>query len=190
MELVYQDTLTELWCGDCRDYVKDGKHFDLLLTDPPYGLNKSWKRKWHGSNGTSRLWGRTPEWDQQTIEQQLLATCITACESAVVWGGNFYDLPPSRCWLVWDKLQSNRGADCELAWSNLDKAPKCFRMSRIDAYVNKAQFKKVHPAEKPVQLSAWVLDIAKPESMLDPFCGTGNSLVAARMAGLKSVTVY
>lgn len=138
----------------------------------------------------TKLWGATPKWDQLPISAELLGAVKNAGVKKIIWGGNFYELPPSRCWFVWDKLQSNRGADFEMAWTNLDLAPKCFRMSRIDAYHNKAMFKKKHGAEKPVQLFQFCLQyVPNCESVIDCFCGTGNSLVACRLAGIPAVGI-
>ncbi len=162
---------------------------DLAFMDPPYGLGKSWKRGFHGSNGTTRLWGATPTWDHAPLGREVIEGCLSRARGSIIWGGNFYPLPPSRCWFVWDKLQSDRGADCELAWTNLDLAPKVFRMSRIDAYYNKARFKKEHGAEKPVQLAAFCIAKTKATSLLDPFCGSGNSLVAAMEAGIPAIGI-
>lgn len=191
MNPLYEDEFTTIYCGRTEDLLPQLEQVDLVLTDPPYGLGKAWKRKYHGSGGKTRLWGEVPEWDKNPIDSNVVLDVVKKGKNAVIWGGNFYPLPPSRCWLVWDKMQSNYGADCELAWSNLDMAPKVFRMSRIAAYSvkHKAVFYKKHGAEKPVQLSEWVLSLTTPTSMLDCFMGTGNSLVAARARGIPSVGI-
>ena len=182
----YQSEGVRLYCGDAKDFVAEAEGA-FLLTDPPYGL-KIGKQAWHGNNGTTRLVGNNA-WDEAT-PTALVLDLVSRAEKSVVWGGNFYPLPPSRCWLIWDKLQANRGAECEMAWTNLDRPPAVFRLSRIDAYVNRAWFKKVHPTEKPVQLSQWVLNHSREtRKVFDPFCGCGSTLLAARAAGRDVVGV-
>jgi len=192
MQPFWQDSLTTIYLGKSEDILPhlSCTEEDFILTDPPYGLNKAWKRKWHGNNGETRLWGEIPDWDKIPMSNDMLALLQSIKCRMVIWGGNFYPLPPSRCWFVWDKLQSNRGADCELAWTNLDLPTKVFRMSRIDAYFNKAVFKKVHGAEKPVQLGEWCLNFNLPiRRTIDPFMGTGNFLVAARRLKIPSIGI-
>jgi site-specific DNA-methyltransferase (adenine-specific) len=187
-EIFYQDELVILFYGDNNDFVADKTM--AFITDPPYGINKKWKRKWHGNNGASRLWdGKIPIWDESTPVESVLKWKDTASES-IIWGGNFYPLESSRCWFIWDKLQPNRGAECELAWTNLECPPRVFRMSRIDAYFNKTIFKKEHPNEKPIQLMEWCLEkINKKLIVFDPFAGCGSTLIAAKRMGRKSIGV-
>lgn len=162
----------------------------ILLTDPPYGINQAWKKTYHGGNGVSTTRdGVIPQWDKQAVSYELLKALVDWADLAIVWGGNFYPMPPAPCWLVWDKLQSNRGSDAELAWTNTQiKGVKVFRMSRIDAYFNKRDFPKVHPAEKPVRLMFWCLSllrVARDAIVFDPFCGCGASLIAAQRLGYE-----
>jgi site-specific DNA-methyltransferase (adenine-specific) len=164
---------------------------DLILADPPYGIGDSWKQKWNDKNsrGNSRLWGEVPKWDETTIDLDLLLKIISLGDKAIVWGGNFYDLPKAPCWFIWDKLQKFAGSDFEMAWTNLRMPPRAFRMSRIDAYKNFRHFKKQHGAEKPVQLYEFCIKKAKAESIIDPFMGTGNSLVAAKRQRIPAIGV-
>ena len=170
--------------GDCAA----GSPFtaDAIVTDPPYQIGKAWKRAFHGRRGKSPLWGDEQAWDEL---HPLVPALPTMADKVVIWGGNFYPLPPSRCWMVWDKLQENRGADCELAWVQADIAPKVFRMSRIDAYHNKAEgLKKTHPTQKPLPLMVWCLQQLKlpPGAMVcDPFMGSGTTGVACARLGLS-----
>lgn len=165
----------------------------ILLTDPPYGIKTSWKKAWHGNNGKSTLRdGTIPEWDHCTVDQGLIDALVKWADIAIIWGGNFYRLGPTPVWFVWDKLQSNRGSDAELAWTNAPiKGVKVFRMSRIDAYFNKRRFPKKHLAEKPVQLMAWCLEQLQTTDALvfDPFVGCGASIIAASEQGFDSVGI-
>jgi DNA modification methylase len=185
--------LIKLLHGDAHDWEQwpVTSKLKVLLTDPPYVLNQAWRKKWHGNNGKSTLRdGIIPAWETQ-IDHQLIADLVAWADVAIIWGGNFYTLPPSPVWFVWDKLQSNRGSDAELAWTNAQiKGVKVFRMSRIDAYFNKRVFPKKHLAEKPIQLMDWCLQqlgLSSNALIFDPFMGSGSSMIAAQKLGMDGV---
>lgn len=165
--------------------------FDLLLTDPPYGIGDKWSVKpMVGRRGSSALWGHGETWDAETVRPWLLNQAIDQASTSIVWGGNYYDLPASRSWLAWDKVQSFSGCDFELAWTNLTIPTRAFRMSRIDAYQNKARFKKAHPTEKPIQLMRWCIELSgEVSTVLDPFAGVGGSGIAASYLGKKATLI-
>lgn len=189
---IYKDELTTIYCGDSLEILPRLKQVDLVLTDPPYGINKSWEQKWTDktSRGNSKFWGEIPEWDIKPISDKFMTIVRKSGKQNIIWGGNYYQLPLCPCWLVWDKIQHFHSADCEFAWTNLSTPPRIFRMSRIDAYKNKAMFPKKHGNEKPVQLFQFCLKLVKEcQTMIDPFMGTGNSLVAARLKGIKNIGI-
>jgi len=157
---------------------------NALITDLPYGLRKELRRKWHGNNGNTKLHSDN-EWD---IKIDNISDLLIA-EQIILWGGNFYKLPPTDTWLVWDKLQDNRGSDAELAWARLNKRGcRVFRMSRIDAYFNKRIFNKEHPHEKPIQLMEFC--VAKTTgTIIDLFVGSGSTLIAAKRLGREAIGV-
>lgn len=105
----------------------------------------------------------------------------------VWWGGNYYadHLPSSSCWLVWDKETTGDFADCELAWTNQDKAARLFR-HRWNGMLRASEHeRRWHPTQKPAALVAWVYEILGDdvEVILDPFLGSGPSLLAAEQRG-------
>jgi DNA modification methylase len=167
--------------------------FDLLLTDPPYGLSEKWESGgWKGAKrGEGKLWqADVKNWDNETPPRWLIEQSIHHAEKAIVWGGNYFAMPPARGWLSWDKVQEYSGGDFELAWTNLDTAPRVFRMSRIDAHQNKSEYKKEHPTEKPMQLISWCIGLAGDvETILDPFAGSGTTGRAAKDLGKKAVLI-
>ena len=107
----------------------------------------------------------------------------------VMWGGNYYAnaLPPSRCWLVWDKENSGSFADCELAWTNRDAVVKLFRhqWNGLIKASERGQ-KRVHPTQKPVALAEWVRQTVAPKAktVLDLFLGGAAVLIDAERAGI------
>ena len=96
---------------------------------------------------------------------------------SIIFGGNYYQLPPVRGWLIWDKMQEHTSGHAELAWSNLDLPVRVYRLSRIEAY---SAMNKQHPTQKPVSLMKWCLGfIPENFTIFDPFMGSGSTGVAA-----------
>lgn len=175
-----------LYLGDCQEVLPSIPLADLVLTDPPYGLNTG-KQKCGGSK--SREWG-TQEWDRE-ICQPAVDMARLAGEVAIIWGGNYYTLPPSRCWLAWDKCQPDEWystAHFELAWTSMDRNARRWRMSQVEAY---GDMKKEHPSQKPLALMRWCIGILpkQPETILDPFMGSGTTGVAAVQMGRQFIGI-
>ena len=185
----YKNELSEIYLGDCYDLMYLADRADLLLTDPPYGVGVG-SREFYGSNGKVRLKGKC-DWDISADSVGVM-NWVRAVKRSIIWGGNFFGLPAFPCWLVWDKAMPNyKGADGELAWTNLKVSPKIFRMTRADANINKRIFKKSHPAEKPLDLMTWCLSLVKPapSCVIDPFMGVGTTLLAATILGIRSIGI-
>jgi DNA modification methylase len=176
--------------GDCLEVMRgmpDGC-VDLVLTDPPYGLGNKWtggKSEWplhHGQMG----------WDASTPSG--IPGIIRLGRHAIIWGGHLYPLPISRSWFIWDKKQNDKftSGQAELAWTNLDIPIRTFRMSQVEAYCNSTD-KKVHPTQKPINLITWCIGFAplpkENNIILDPFCGSGTTLVAAKMLGRRFIGI-
>jgi hypothetical protein len=77
-----------IWNADCRTILPWIESCELLLTDPPYGIGKKLGRKWHGSNGKTRL-AENPDWDQKAVSKWVIDQCIEKCERSCIWGGTF-----------------------------------------------------------------------------------------------------
>lgn len=177
--------------SDCRDVLPTLGSVDLVLTDPPYGIGDKWQgRQINGPNGQSRLWRKGDDWDFSPVPAALMKLVISKGTHAIVFGGNYYALAPSPQWLIWDKCQSFSGSDAELAWTNLDGVVRVFRMSRADAYINKAITQKSHPTEKPVALMRWCIQqVEHADRILDPFMGSGTTLRAAKDLGRRAIGI-
>jgi DNA modification methylase len=172
-----------IYNADCRKVLPFLDRFDLLLTDPPYGLGK----RLTGGKGE---WGihfeKSPEWDHALSPDWLIRQCVDVASMAIVWGGNYYELLPTRCWLSWDKMQEHTSGHFEMAWTNLDKPTRTFRMSRVEAHSDG----KVHPTQKPLALMRWCLSLVPDAAtVLDPFMGSGTTLVAAKLDGRQAVGI-
>ena len=166
-----------LYLGDCRDILPTLPKVDAVITDPPYGIGADthagpakhgWKQ--YGDGG----------WDAERPEAEIFELMLAASKTVIVWGGNYFTdfLPPTMQWLVWDKGQRNFSlADCEFAWSSQTRAARIFTYSRGAAL----QDGKEHPTQKPIALMEWCIEQAanKPQTILDPFMGSGTTGVAA-----------
>lgn len=184
----YQDDSVTIYHGDCRDILPSLPAFDLLLTDPPYGLGDKWNG---GGGGEKSSWAFNPseakEWDMVISDR--LPEALAKAKNAIVWGGNYYALPPSRCWLLWDKKQPDTWTtgQAEMAWTTIDRPVRVYRMAQCEAHTEMG--KKVHPTQKPLSLMRWCLKWAEAETVLDSFMGSGTTLLAAKLEGRKAVGI-
>lgn len=173
-----------LYCADCRDVLPTLGRFDLLLTDPPYGIGADrgiGKVTKEGSNFSLAPKG----WDDKPPEQDLLDGLVALCAQSIIWGGNYFRLPPSSSILIWDKVQPEAFslAMAELAWSNLGRPAKIFRWKSMSINDGMA---KHHPTQKPLGLMLWCLGQAGvSRSVFDPFMGSGTTGVACAQLGRK-----
>lgn len=173
---IYQLGRHRLMCGDSTkiedvEKLMDGNKADMVFTDPPYGMNAV------SNSGVLREnYGTDILNDDNT---QVAIDSFNMCQAfgikkQVWWGANYYSnvLPPSSCWLVWDKNNGESDQmDCELAWSNLNGVTRQFTESS-------EKINRVHPTQKPVALSSWVLKKYGGDIVLDLFGGSGSTLIA------------
>lgn len=194
-----------LYLGDCMDILPTLPKADAVITDPPYGIGESHKR--NASRGKpfgSRVDGKNTkgtfvaptdygeyEWDHVPASGLQITACIEAATAAVIWGGNYFGLPAASKWLVWDKENSGDFADCELAWTNLPGAVRIFRhMWNGMLRASERNAPRVHPTQKPIALMEWCITQAgEPQSILDPFMGSGSTGIACVNMGRKFVGI-
>lgn len=187
-----------LYLGDCRDVLPALGRFDALVTDPPYGIGEAAGRNAsRGKAGPSGVFVASVEygdreWDDEPIADDLLRAVIAAARWSVIFGGNFYALPPSRCWLVWDKDNgASDFADCELAWTNLPRAVRRLRFLWNGMMRAHSEPRGDHPTQKPVGVMKWVIALLPEpnQTILDPFMGSGTTGVAAIQMGRRFVGI-
>lgn len=176
-----------LYCGDCLDILPTLPHVDAVITDPPYGIGKDGQKRTTGGHGGRRA-HEFKGWDTQRPEPRAFALMLSAADRHVIWGGNYFAdlLPPTGKWLVWDKGQRINQSDGELAWTNADGALRICTMNRVEIMTDGAE----HPTQKPVRLMAWCIHQAgNPQSILDPFMGSGSTGVAAVSLGRSFIGI-
>ena len=193
MQPYYQDESVTLYLGDCREILPtlDTASVDLVLTDPPYGLGD----RWQGGGGefTKSSWRFHPSeamaWDSAIVES--VEHLPSVAPYVVIWGGNYYALPPTRCWFLWDKKQNDKWttAQAEMAWTNLDRPVRTFRMSQVEAHTEMGH--KVHPTQKPLSLMKWCIRMVPGDvhTILDTFAGSGTTGRAAKDLGMKAILI-
>jgi len=166
-----------LYLGDCREILPTLPKVDAVITDPPYGIGIA-------ANPVRQAHERM-EWDASAPDSAVFDLILNAAGLHVIWGGNYFDLPPSQCFYVWDKVQPQDFslAMCEMAWCIKKSPAKLYRQSVLS-------YRKEHPTQKPVELLAWCIEQAgKPETILDPFMGSGTTGVAAMQLGRKFIGI-
>jgi site-specific DNA-methyltransferase (adenine-specific) len=176
----YQDESVCIYHADCREVLPFLPKTDLLLTDPPYGLGK---RMSGGTWGREERYGDMWQWDVAP-ETEVILQMAAHARHAIVWGGNYFSLPPSRCWLSWSKRNAvPTMADLELAWTNFDMPSREWRG-------NVGVHSTGHPTQKPEALMVWCILQAPPDcAIFDPFMGSGTTLVAAKRLGRKAIGI-
>jgi DNA modification methylase len=208
MKPYFEEDGITIYHGDCREVLPTLQHltFDLLLTDPPYGIGVSSRTfgagRINGGSGLRNIRGGSyqpkefekSDWDNVPADDALIEMARVACGSQVIWGGNYFRLPPSMRWLVWDKRnESNDFSDCELAWTNQDKAVRIFRYrwnGMLQEHGGRYKEERLHPAMKPLALMKWCLSFfPSAESILDPFMGSGTTLRAAKDLGRCAIGI-
>jgi DNA modification methylase len=190
----YQDDWVKIFLGDARDFISD---FELksinLATDPPYGIGEAaGKNKSRGQITNSKDYGNN-DWDDKPVDQSLIDSLVNLADKSIIFGGNYYLLPPTSCWLVWDKDNGKTDfADYELAWTNLNIAVRRLKW-RWNGMLQEDMSNKeprIYPTQKPLAVMKWALSFLKSDKpVLDSFCGSGTTLFAAKMGGVKSIGI-
>jgi DNA modification methylase len=181
MKPYYDEDGITIYHGDCREILPHLPKVDLVLTDPPYGLADRWTG---GTWGAAPMYEDAKRWDRDIPIDAVIAM-LSLGTNSIIWGGNLYPLPPSRCWLSWEKSSKmSTLADFELAWTSFDRPSKQWLEDR------NPDGKREHPTQKPLSLFLWCLGFAPDAStILDPFMGSGTTLRAAKDLGRRCIGI-
>jgi DNA modification methylase len=177
--------------ADCRDILPLLEPVDCVLTDPPYGIN------WHprvNHIGKNQLW--------HDHERPDLSQIVSSAPMSIIWGGNYFadSLPPSGAWLCWVKRpihvdfseDARTYATIELAWTNCSTkaAFKCIVWDGGKRQGHPQNRSFCHPSQKPIELMTWCIKKSgAANSILDPFMGSGTTLVAAKNLRRKAIGI-
>ena len=163
--------------GDCLKVMPLLGRFDAVVTDPPYGIGIA--------SNPVRQKHAPKDWDAAPVGADHLSMLMGISDEQVIWGGNYFALPPSRGFLIWDKRQPENFslAMCEQAWWSRDTNAKVFSKSVLG-------YDKSHPTQKPVALMEWCLGfLPNAQTILDPFMGSGTTLVACQRLGRQGTGI-
>lgn len=172
--------MIEMLNMDCMEFLKNtpDKAFELAIVDPPYGIGEKFK----GGKSGKMQFNEVVEkgWDEAPSKEYFQELKIVS-KNQIIFGGNYFNLPPSRCWIIWDKLISEDFslAMAEMAWTSFDEVVRIVRMA------TPKDGGKIHPTQKPVALYKWLLSrYAKPgDKILDTHGGSGSICIACHDLG-------
>ncbi|MHB8109789.1 MAG: DNA-methyltransferase [Syntrophorhabdaceae bacterium] len=167
-----------IYHGDCREILPHLPKVDLVLTDPPYGNGYASDAIGHERNHKKQSWDN----NQVCLDEIMQMSC-----NKIIWGGNNYELPSSRRWLVWIKRDAPPSmANCELAWTSYNANAKFF-----DYPIAAVNAERVgHVTQKPLSLMKWCINLSGDiQTILDPFMGSGTTLVAAKQLHRKAIGI-
>ena len=184
---VTSSAFSEVYLMDCIAGMKHypDKYFDLAVVDPPYGIGMDGGNVgYKGFNNFTKK-----NWDKETPPTEYFLELWRVSKNRIIWGGNYFDLPATRCYLVWDKGEGfyNRTyAECELAWTSFDANTQKVKRDPLA----KGDYKgKIHPCQKPVFLYDYIFEkfAERGNTVLDTHLGSQSSRIAANKAGLDFV---
>ncbi|HEY8354555.1 MAG TPA: site-specific DNA-methyltransferase [Methylophilaceae bacterium] len=184
-----------LLLGDCREILPTLGRVDAVVTDPPYGIGVDVAM--HKSGGTrygvakaAKLHYEAKGWDATPPSQEVFDVLRQISRHQIIFGGNYFNLPPSRCWLVWDKKVNGDFADCELAWTNLDKPVRRIEWMWNGMLRRGNEHRFGHPTQKPLGVMEWCLThIPDAKTILDAFMGSGTTGVACVKTGRSFIGI-
>lgn len=170
--------------GDCMDLLKQtpDKYYDLCIVDPPYGIKASSGASTNGAMRKKIASGKIKggNWDDKIPTPEYFEQLFRVSKNQIIWGGNYFGLPASKCFLIWDKGESiyNRDfAECEMAWASFDKCARMFKK-----FPN--QNDRIHPTQKPISLYDWIIKkyAKQGDKILDTHLGSGSIAIAIEKA--------
>ena len=151
----------------------EDNHFDLAIVDPPYGLGESVV---NSGGRFKRYENKNGNWDLEIPKKEYFQQLFRVSKNQIIWGGNYFNLPPNKHFLIWDKGQPEgiSFAMAEYAWSSLNKVAQIYKIR------TQGQKERFHPTQKPVKLYEWLLmNYAKEgDKILDTHLGSGSIAIA------------
>ena len=178
-----QERIGDCWLinADCKEVLQarilGAPKGWAVLTDPPYGIGIA-------ANPVRQRHERK-QWDNATPHSDIFDRLLECSQWQIIWGGNYFDLPPQQCFLVWDKVQPQNFslAMCEMAWTNIPGPARLFRRHVVS-------YSKDHPTQKPLELMQWCIErFPNSQTILDPFMGSGTTGVACVKLGRKFIGI-
>ena len=178
-----------LYNADCMEIMKtfNDKQFDLCIVDPPYGLGSRLAHAGNGRNAQSKFSNQfhLKGWDNEPPPIEYFDELFRVSTNQIIFGGNYFPLPPTRCFVVWDKMVFITSMSrVELAWTSFDKLPKYIQINNTDP-------NRIHLTQKPVKLYKWLLqNYAKEgDTILDTHFGSLSIGIACHDLGFDLTAI-
>ncbi len=192
----FADDAVTIYLGDCRQIMPHLGSFDLLMADPPYGIGadremhrKSGQVNGHGHRRVAKRTYEASDWDNEPVEEWVMHLARSICQKQIIFGGNYYALPPCKGPLVWDKEVNGNFADGEMAWNNLG-IPLRIKRHLWNGMARKGLEPRHHPTQKPLEVIQWAIQLAGDvTTILDPWAGSGTTGHAAKNLGKRAVLI-
>jgi len=183
----------KIYHGDCFELMKElpDKSVDLVLTDPPYGINVV-NTTIGGSNIAKANKYKPIINDDIKLD---LSELFRISKNQIIFGGNYFNLPISKGWIVWDKKLRNNWndnfSDGELVWTSFNKPLRIYRKLYMGCMQSGKREIRIHPTQKPIELIRWIIEnYSKPTDLvLDPFLGSGTTAVACIKTNRKFIGI-
>ena len=169
--------MINLYNQDCTEAMAgfDNNQFDLAIVDPPYGIGIS--------SNPVRQQHKKKQWDNSIPSKKYFKELFRISKNQIIWGGNYFDLPPTQGFFIWNKKQPHDFslAMCEYAWSSIQKPAKMWSLSVLK------EKRKIHPTQKPVELYEWLLinNAKEGNKILDTHLGSGSIAIACHNLGYE-----
>lgn len=191
-----EQILSEVFNEDCIQVMKryPDKYFDLAVVDPPYGLDFGAFNRTNKDNNGNRYKANkyhNADWDKETPTAEYFEELFRVSKNQIIWGGNYFDLPPTQCFIFWYKQNPVANfSDGELAWTSFNKPALCFDYRYYGNLEGKTSAsKKIHPTQKPTELYDYCFSkfTKQADKILDTHLGSGSSRISANKAKLNFV---
>ena len=196
---IWKEGINQVILGDCLDVMKimPDKCVDLVLTDPPYGINVASKGRFGGKGGFG---GKAilntrhiiSGWDKDIPIKEIFDEIFRVSKNQIIFGGNYFwsIIPPPKSYIIWDKrcgFLENNFADCEFIWSSFKKPARIIRYLWAGLFQQNMGDKEVrfHPTQKPIDILTEIINkhTNRDDLILDCFAGSGSTLVASKKLG-------
>jgi len=185
---------------DCMDGLRQtpDNYYSLALVDPPYGIGMDINMQRNEGKWGYKKREKT-DWDKAIPTPEYFAELKRISQNQIIWGGNYFDLPPTPCLLIWDKVQRIDQADCEIAWTSFNTASRIFTYARGNesGFAPKLRGTEraginIHPTQKAIKLYEWIYFNYLPEGgkVLDTHLGSQSNRIAAHKMGNIDFTAY
>ena len=177
--------LNEIYNMDCLEGMNQfpDKYFELAIVDPPYGININHnigRRKGDKSSNYKKV-----DWDKKIPTKEYFNELFRVSQNQIIWGANYFSLPPNKCFIVWRKPQISENVSfsmLEYAWASFDSTSK--------EWIGMSNEKdRIHPTQKPVKLYEWLLSnyAREGDKILDTHVGSASSLIACHNLGFDYI---